>query len=169
MPTIILILCALPVLAQTTSEQMSPLEVLKIYYQAADAGDIQAAKQYLSKGTLALISERARRRKQNLDDLLKKAAKRTEISGVQFSNEQVTGERATVEITVPVKRGDAVFTMPFVKEEGNWKIAMDKFAKEMLRLRRMRRRYKTHHRLKKQIRRMSEPNGVRQRTNKLAA
>lgn len=150
-PTLILILCAFPVPAQTTSEQTSPLEILKIYYQAADAGDIQAAKQYLSKGTLALMAERARRRRQSLDEMLKKAVASRETSGVQFSNEQITGEMATVEITVPVKRGDAVFTMPFVKEEGGWKIAMDKFAKEMMKLRRMRRRPKTHRWLKKQL------------------
>ena len=58
---------------------------------------------------------------QTLDDSLKENAKLPPT--FEARNEKITGDTATVELK---SQGDKWETMPFVKEDGQWKLAFDK-------------------------------------------
>lgn len=111
----------------STSSAQSPTEVFRAYYDAAVKRDFATAKGYLSQGTLSLMEEGAKRQNKTVDDMLKESPA---VQGdmPQLGNEKVSGDTATVDMT---SEGQTV-TMPFVKENGGWKIAMDKFIKDMM-------------------------------------
>jgi hypothetical protein len=111
----------------TTSGGMSPTEVFKAYYDASIKKDFQTAKKYLSQGTIALMEEGAKKQGKTLDEALKESPA-PEGNMPQLANEQISGDTATVDVSAEGHKA----TMPFVKEGGEWKIAMDKFAKDMI-------------------------------------
>ena len=106
---------------------MSPTEVFKAYYDAAVKRDFATAKKYLSQGTIALMEEGAKKQGKTFDEAMKDSPA-PEGTMPQLSNEQISGDTATVDITAEGKKA----AMPFVKEGGEWKIALDKFAAAMM-------------------------------------
>lgn len=111
----------------TSTAGMSPTAVFKAYYDAAIKKDFPTAKKYLSQGSLELMEEGAKKQGKSLDEVMKEEP--APQGGMpQLSNEQISGDTATVDVTADGQKG----TMPFVKEGGEWKIAMDKFAKDLI-------------------------------------
>jgi flagellar hook-associated protein FlgK len=105
-----------------------PTAALRGYYQAAIDKDVVAAKRYLSSGTIAVLEEGARKMNKTLDEALKEGATQTPITAMpEFENEKISGDTATVD----VKTQGIKVTMPLVKENGEWKLAMDKFIEDM--------------------------------------
>lgn len=102
---------------------MSPTEVFKAYFDAATKKDFGTAKQYLSKNTLDLMEAGAKQQGKTLDEAIKDSPGPSQGDMPQLSNEQINGETATVDMTAQGQTAK----MPFVKENGGWKIAMDKF------------------------------------------
>ena len=113
--------------ASSTSSILSPTDTLKAYYKAAKDKDIPGLKKYLSQGTLKIMEVGAKNMGKNLDDVLKDSASTTPPITPLFGNEKVTGDTATVDINAD---GQTI-VMPFVKEGGEWKIAMDKLVENM--------------------------------------
>ena len=111
----------------TTTAGMSPTEVFKAYYDAAVKRDFATAKKYLSQGTIALMEEGAKKQGKTFDEAMKDSPA-PEGTMPQLSNEQISGDTATVDITAEGKKA----AMPFVKEGGEWKIALDKFIQDMM-------------------------------------
>jgi flagellar hook-associated protein FlgK len=106
----------------------SPTAALRGYYQAAMDKDVNAAKKYLSAGTMALLEEGAKKMGKSLDEAFKESAAQSNTTVMpEFSNEKITGDTATVEMKA---QGMSV-TMPMVKEGGEWKLAMDKLIEGM--------------------------------------
>ena len=108
----------------------TPTDALKAYIDAASKKDVAGMKSHLSQGTLKLMEEGAKAKNQNLDDMLKEEASKTssaEVTDIKYSNEKVTGDTATVDMTA---KGETA-TMPLVKESGEWKLAIDKFIQDM--------------------------------------
>ncbi|MDT5059731.1 MAG: hypothetical protein QOH63_190 [Acidobacteriota bacterium] len=110
--------------SSSSSSSLSPTDTLKAYYDAANKKDVAGIKKYLSQGTMKMMELGAKNSGKQLDEALKEAPQ-TPIP--QFSNEKITGDTATVDITA----GDQTMTMPLVKEGGEWKIAMDKFIEKL--------------------------------------
>jgi hypothetical protein len=108
----------------SSSSSLSPTDTLKAYYDAANKKDVAGIKKYLSKGTMAMMELGAKNSGKNLDEALKEAP---QTPTPQFSNEKVTGDTASVDITA----SGQTMTMPFVKEGGEWRIAMDKFIEKL--------------------------------------
>lgn len=107
----------------------SPTDTFKAYYEAGTKKDVAGMKKYLSKGSIERMEVGAKGMGKSLDDALKEdAAVATKDGMPKFSDEKITGDTATVVITVAGQTG----TMPFVKEGGEWKIAMDKLAETMM-------------------------------------
>ena len=102
---------------------MSPIEVLKAYNDAAVKRDFAAIKQYVSQGTLSQMEAEAKKQGKTLDEAMKDSPSPSQADMPQLSNEQITGDTATVDMSA---QGHTV-KMPFVKENGGWKVAMDKF------------------------------------------
>lgn len=115
--------------ASPTPENLSPSAVLRAYVEAASKKDVAGMKSHLSAGTLKIMEEAAGARNKNLDDMLKEEVGQMppESTDIEYSNEKIDGDNATVDMTA---QGQTI-TMPLVKENGEWKIAIDKFIEEM--------------------------------------
>lgn len=109
----------------------SPSETFKAYVEAVKKKDIQGLKQYLSKGTIKMLEDNAKAQGKPLDEALK--ADNETLSGKpapEFRNEKITGDTATLEV-----KNDVTGTwdeLPFAKEDGKWKIAMDKYMEQVM-------------------------------------
>ncbi len=108
---------------------MSPSEVLKAFSKATQTKDAAKIKSFLSKGSIAEIEKSAKEQKTTVEDLLTEGAEEDPIDP-EIRNEKIDGNTATVEVKNETLGNYDV--MPFVKEDGVWKIALDKFMKDML-------------------------------------
>lgn len=104
----------------------SPMAALRAYYDAAMKKDIPTAKKYLSAGTMRVMEEGAKKMGKTVDEAFTEGAETT-TAMPEFSNEKISGDTATVDI----KAQGATVTMPMVKEDGVWKLAMDKLIEDM--------------------------------------
>ena len=104
----------------------SPTAALRAYYQAAMNKDIATAKKYLSAGTMRVMEEGAKKMGKSVDEAFEEGAQTTTVMP-EFGSEKITGDTATVDI----KAQGATVTMPMVKEDGVWKLAMDKLIEDM--------------------------------------
>jgi hypothetical protein len=111
----------------------SPTATFKAFYDAQKNKDVPGMKKTLSKGSLAMIEKGAKEQKKTLDDALKegfddptsKAAKMPETR-----NEKIDGHSATLEVQDDTTKKWE--TMYFAKEDGEWKVALDKTLEEMI-------------------------------------
>jgi TolA-binding protein len=110
----------------------SPGDVLKQYVAASQKQDIQAMKSLLSKSSLLYIEEKARPMKLNVDDVLRKETEIKLQAEVETRNEKIEGDTASVEVKNPAT-GEFDIKYPFVKEDGAWKLARDRYIEEELR------------------------------------
>ena len=111
-------------------ETKSPTDTIKALNEASKKKDTAAIKNLLSKGTLDLLDQSAKRQQKSVDELL------TQEDGAPFQelpevkNEQIAGETATVEVKNSVT--GAFEKIPFTKENGVWKVALDKFMEDAM-------------------------------------
>ena len=139
----VLILLAAVLLIGCNSSQPSaadsPSGVLKQYVAASQKKDIAMMKSLLSASSIRYIDERARamtdadKRPLNLtiDDVLRKETEVQLKSEVETRNEKIEGDTATVEVKNPAT-GQFDVTYPFVRENGAWKMARDRYIEEEL-------------------------------------
>jgi hypothetical protein len=99
----------------------SPTAAARAFYDAAKSKDVKGMKNALSKKSLELMESFAKLENKTLDDSLKENSKLP--ATFEARNEKITGDTATVELK---GQGDKWDTIPFVKEDGQWKIAFDK-------------------------------------------
>lgn len=107
----------------------TPLEALKLYSIAHKKKDVSVMKQFLSKSSLKMAEDDAKAQNRTLDEvLLNETLFPANVEKVEFKNESTVDESATIEVKNQFGIWDKV---PFVKEDGEWKIAKEKFADEM--------------------------------------
>jgi hypothetical protein len=107
----------------------SPTAAIRAYYQAAINKDYETAKKYLSAGTIKLMEEEAKKENKSFDEAFKASINESGTTTMpEFSNEQISGDTATVDIK---GSGDEQGQMPLVKEGGEWKLALDKLVDEL--------------------------------------
>jgi hypothetical protein len=122
--TFVLVLVALSLTAAACSKAgSSPTATAKAFYEATKSRDAQGMKNSLSKGSLAMMESFAKMDNKSLDEFLKDPKSSTLPGTFETRNEVITGETATLEIKDEKGKWDKV---PFVKENGQWKIALDK-------------------------------------------
>jgi hypothetical protein len=124
----LLALCAFAFLACSTTP--SPTDVFKAQNEAQKKKDAAAMKQNLSKGSLDLIEKAAKTQNKTLDEALTAESPMGNSAEYETRNEKIDGDNATLEIKT--KDTDQWVTMPFVKEDGKWKIALDKFMQDLM-------------------------------------
>jgi flagellar hook-associated protein FlgK len=109
----------------------SPTATFKAFYEASKKKDAAAMKKRLSKGTLDMFDKLAKAQNKSMDDMLKDVDKDDKSTKApETRNEKITGDTATLE--VKNDKTDKWDTLPFVKEDGEWKIALDKFLEDMI-------------------------------------
>jgi hypothetical protein len=120
----VVILVALSLAAAACSKAgSSPTAAAKAFYEATKSRDAQGIKNSLSKGSLAMMESFAKLDNKSLDEFLKDPKSSTLPATFETRNEVITGETATLEIKDEKGKWDKV---PFVKEDGQWKVALDK-------------------------------------------
>ncbi|MEP6925512.1 MAG: nuclear transport factor 2 family protein [Pyrinomonadaceae bacterium] len=101
---------------------------------AMQKNDLTAMRSNFSQGTLKMFEKAAQAQKISSDEVLASISRQNNATNkegaAETRNEQIIGDAATLEIKNPVTGGwDKI---PFVKEEGRWKIALDKFMEDIL-------------------------------------
>ena len=101
----------------------SPTATAKAFYDAAKARDAGAIKATMSKGSLEMMEKFAAMQNKSLDDALKEPSSSPPPANFESRNEKITGDTATLEVKDEKGNWESI---PFVKEDGAWKIALDK-------------------------------------------
>ncbi len=108
----------------------TPLETLKAYTLAIKKKDSTQMKLLLSDASIKMAEQEARAQNVTLDEIMKRETLFSETQrSVEFRNEKVDGDRATIEMK---NSFNAWTTVPFVREEGVWKIDKQGFANQMM-------------------------------------
>jgi|SRR5215831_9507843 len=122
------------VLAGCKGASAPPSATFKSYFEAQKKKDVAGMKQSLSKTSLAMMEASAKVQGITVDKLIETQLKNPQSNIDQMPetrNEKITGDNATLELhNLEANRWD---TMYFVKEDGQWKIALDRTVEEMLR------------------------------------
>ncbi len=109
---------------------MSPTETMKALNDASKTKDVETIKKLVSKGTLDLLNKAAKDQNTTVDELLKKDDGSPFQELPETRNEKITGDAATIEVKNNATNDWE--TLPFVKEDGIWKIALDKFMENVM-------------------------------------
>lgn len=107
----------------------SPTDAMKALNEASKTNDVEAIKGLVSKGTIALLEESAKEKQTTVDELLQRDDSMPFEDIPEMRNEKITGDKATLEIKN--KLSGQFSTIPFVKEDGSWRIAFDVYLKEV--------------------------------------
>lgn len=87
-------------------------------------------KLLLSDASIKMAEQEAKVQNVTLDEIMKRETLFSETQRtVEHRNEKVDGDRATIEMK---NSFDAWITVPFVREEGVWKIDKQGFANQMM-------------------------------------
>ncbi len=126
------ILCVLFTVSacQMAQPAPSPADTFKAYVEALKKKDAATAKQLVSKGSLKMMEDAAKAQDKSVDELLTGSDAPALKEALETRNEKIQGDAATLEIKNNVTGGWE--TMHFVKEEGRWKLALDKTMEEIM-------------------------------------
>lgn len=103
----------------------SPTETLRVFSQATinkNAGNIMAT---LSQGSRKMIEDSARAQNSTVEAILLTENENSLKEIPEMRNEKISGDTATVE--VKNRKIGGYDKMPLVKENGEWKIALDQY------------------------------------------
>lgn len=129
--TIIALICAFFIAGCNSASQIkSPTETLKALNEASKKKDTAAIKSLLSKGTLDLLEKNAKKQSKTVDEILLKDDGAPFQELPETRNEVITGDTATIEVKNTVT--NEFQKLPFVKEDGIWKVALDKFLEDVM-------------------------------------
>ncbi|MGB7924780.1 MAG: nuclear transport factor 2 family protein [Pyrinomonadaceae bacterium] len=104
----------------------SPTATFTAYYEASKNKDVEGVKKTFSKTTLELFERQAKEQNKTVDEMFKTGMERKPLTGnmPELRNEKINGNDATLE--VKDEQSGRWDTLTFVKEDGQWKIALDK-------------------------------------------
>ena len=119
---LLIALLAVTLVACGGKKASTPTEAFKSFYEAAKAKDVATLKRLFAKDTLSKMEERAKQQNKSLDDFIGEQAQNGIPPNMpELRNEKIDGDNATLEFKGP--GGDSDWrTVPFVKEDGDWKI-----------------------------------------------
>ena len=107
----------------------TPVETFKTYVKAIKAKDTKAMKVLLSDASLKMHDQEAKAQNISVDEIINRETLLAEGQrNVEYRNEKIDGDKATLQ----VKSGGFWQTIPFVREDGVWKIDKQGVADQML-------------------------------------
>jgi len=111
----------------------SPTATFKTFYEAQKKKDVAGMKKALSKASLTMLETGAKQQNKTVDQAISEGLESPGGKSDKMPetrNEKIDGDNATLELQdEDTKKWE---TMYFVKEDGEWKIALDKTIEEML-------------------------------------
>lgn len=116
--------------ACTSGGAATPLETFKTYTKAIKKKDTEAMKVLLSEATLKMHEQEAKAQGVTVDDIVKRETLFSENqSTVEYRDEKIEGEKATLQVKTQYGSWE---TVPFVREDGVWKIDKQGYADQMI-------------------------------------
>jgi len=108
----------------------TPLETFKTYVKAYKQKDMSTMKLLLSDATLKMHEREAKAQGSTVDDILKHETMIGEgQKSVEYRDEKIEGDKATLQIKNVFGSWE---TLPFVREDGVWKIDKQGYANQMI-------------------------------------
>lgn len=108
----------------------TPIETFKAYTKAISQKDTTTMKILLSDATIKMHEQEAKAQNVTVDDIVKRETLfAQDQKKVEFRNEKIEGDKATLEVK---NSFGAWETVPFVKEDGAWKIDKKGYADKMM-------------------------------------
>jgi hypothetical protein len=112
------------------SRPSTPIDTFKAYTAAIKKKDLTTMKLLLSESSRKMHEQEARARGVTLDDVIKtQTLFKEDQTSVKLRNEKIDGDKATLEVQNSYGNWE---TLPFVKEEGIWKIDKQGFADQII-------------------------------------
>jgi hypothetical protein len=122
---------ALILLGCGSGKPATPRQTFETYIRAMKQKDYSAMKVLLSDATIKMHQQEAKAQGVTVDEILKRESLIAEKQRtVEYKDEKIEGEKATLQYKNSYGSWE---TMPFVFEDGVWKIDKKGFADEMLR------------------------------------
>ena len=123
-------IAALSLSCSSESKPDTPVESFKAYITAVKQKDTTKMKLLLSSESIKMHEQEAKAQNLTLDDVVRRETLFTEgQKTVEFRNEKVEGEKATLE----VKNSFGTWEMvPFIREDDEWKIDKKGYADRMM-------------------------------------
>lgn len=107
----------------------SPIDTFKTYTKAIKQKDTTTMKLLLSDATIKMHEKEAKAQGVNVDDIVKgEDIFRENQKTVEFRNEKIDGDKATLEIKNIYNKWEK---LPFVLEDGVWKIDKVTYANQI--------------------------------------
>lgn len=126
---LILFLSAILFGCSSNEKPTTPLDTLQAYTKAIKKKDPTTMKMLLSDATLKMHEQQAKEQGVTLDDIvLRETLFNQSQTSLKFKNEKTEGDKATVEVE---NSFGAYETVPFVKENGIWKIDKQGYADQL--------------------------------------
>ncbi len=108
----------------------TPIDTFEAYTKAISRKDTTEMKLLLSDATIKMHEQEAKAQGMTLDDIVKRETLfRQDQKKVLFRNEKIEGDKATLEVQNSLNSWE---TVPFVKENGIWKIDKKGYADRMM-------------------------------------
>ena len=127
---IIFILAGLSFACADSSKPSTPLETHKVYTKAIKEKDTTMMKLLLSDASIKMAEQEAKAQNITLDEIVKRETLFSENQRtVKYRNEKTDGDKATIEMMDSFGIWN---TVPFVREDGVWKIDKQSIANQMM-------------------------------------
>jgi len=111
-------------------EPAGPKQTFQTYVKALSQKDTKTMKLLLSAETLKMHEQEARSQNVPVDEIIKRETLITEGQKVvEFKDEKIEGDKATLQVKNPYGTWE---TVPFVRENGEWKIDKKGFADQLM-------------------------------------
>ena len=128
---IVLVLAGLLFACADAAKPSTPLNTLEAYTKAIKKKDTTTMKLLLSDASIKMAVQEAKAQNVTLDEIVKRETLFGENQRtVKFRNEKIDGDKATIEM---LDSFDSWNTVPFVREDGVWKIDKQGIANQMMR------------------------------------
>ena len=126
----VLSIAVLIVACSGESRPDTPLETFKAYVNAVKQKNTTKMKMLLSSESIKMHEQEAKAQNLTLDDVVKRETLFSEgQKTVEFRNQKIEGDKATLEVKNSFGSWE---TVPFVREEGEWKIDKKGYADRMI-------------------------------------
>lgn len=110
--------------------EATPLETYKTYTKAIKNKDTAAMKLLLSDATIKMDEQEAKAQNVPVDDIVKRETLFIESQkSVEYRDEKIDGDKATLQVKNSFGSWESV---PFVREDGVWKIDKLGYANQMM-------------------------------------
>ena len=121
---------AVSLLACGEQKPASPLETFKTYTKAIKQKDYTTMKLLLSDATIKMHEKEAKAQGVTVDDIVKRETLFSQSqTSVEYRNETIEGDKATLQVKNSYGSWE---TVPFVREEGVWKIDKQGYADQII-------------------------------------